>query len=133
MTGNWIRLRKYIDAYSESTVGDFNIGIGSVLLALFDGHDDVFLEKLNALRRNLAKSLSTTNTMSLQACHDVMLRLHVLTEVELISGVGSTKDIDLTTLMTILGQRLSVLGAFLPDKEYVLGLRRAAMQLTRFE
>ena len=133
VTGNWIKLRKYINLYSGSTVGNFNIGIGSVLLALLDGHDDVFLEKLEALRRNLAKSLSTTNTITLQACHDVMLRLHVLTEVELISGVGFSKEIDRPTLMTILGQRLSVLGAFLPDKQYLLGLRRAAMQLTRFE
>lgn len=133
VTGNWIKLRKYINSYSGSTVGNFNIGIGSVLLALLDGHDDVFLEKLEALRRNLAKSLSTTNTITLQACHDVMLRLHVLTEVELISGVGFAKEIDRSTLITILGQRLSVLGAFLPDKQYLLGLRRAAMQLTRLE
>ena len=133
VTGNWIKLRKYINSLGGSTVGDFNIGIGSVLLALLDGHDDIFLEKLETLRRNLAKSLSTTNTMSLQVCHDVMLRLHVLTEVELISGVGPAKEIDLPTLMTILGPRLSVLGAFLPEKQYLLGLRRAALQLTRFE
>ena len=132
VTGNWIKLRKYISSHSGS-VGDFNIGIGSVLLALLDGHEDVFLENIEALRRNLAKSLSTTSTMSLQACHDVMLRLHVLTEVELISGVGSAKEIDLPTLRTILGRRLNVLGTFLPDKQYLLGLRRAAMQLTRFE
>ena len=133
VTGNWLKLRKYINSHGGSTAGDFNIGIGSVLLALFEGHDDIFLEKLQTLRHNLAKSLSTTNTMSLQACHDVMLKLHVLTEVELISGVGSAKQIDLPTLLTILRQRLSVLGAFLPDKQYLLGLRRAAMQLTRFE
>ena len=117
--------------HSGNVVGDFNVGIGSALLALFDGRDDRFLETLDALRRSIAKSLSTTNTISLQACHDAMLKLHVLTEVELISGIGPAKDIDLLTLMTALSHRLEVLGAYLSEKQYLLGLRRATMQLSR--
>ena len=131
VTGKWTKLKKYINMHSGSVSGDFNIGIGSALLALFDGQDNQFLETLDALRRSIAKSLSTTNTISLQACHDAMLRLHVLTEVELISGVGPAKDVDLPTLMTALSQRLEVLGAFSSDKQYLLGLRRATMQLSR--
>lgn len=132
ITGKWTKLKKFINMRTGSIVGDFNIGIGSALLALLDGHNDDFLERLDALRRNVAKSLSATNTMSLQACHDAMLRLHVLTEVELISGVGSGQEIDLQTLMMTLGLRLDILGAFLSDKQYLLGVRRATMQLTRY-
>lgn len=117
--------------HTGSIVEDFNIGVGSALLALLDGQDVQFLEKLDALRRSIAKSLPANTTMSLQGCHDAMLKLHVLTEVELISGVGSATNLDLPTLMTTLGQRLDVVGAFLSDKQYLLGLRRATMQLTR--
>ena len=118
--------------HTGSIVEDFNIGIGSALLALLDGQDVQFLEKLDALRRSIAKGLSANTTMSLQGCHDAMLKLHVLAEVELISGVGSATNLDLPTLMTTLGQRLDVVGAFLSDKQYLLGLRRATMQLTRY-
>ena len=133
VTGKWDKLKKYISLHAGSVVEDFNIGIGSALLALFDGRDDQFLEILDALRRSIAKSLSATNTISLQACHDAMLRLHVLTEVEMISGIGRAKDLELPTLMANLSQRLDVLGGFFSDKQYLLGLRRAAMQLSRLE
>lgn len=118
--------------HTGSIVEDFNIGIGSALLALIDGQDVQFLEKLDDLRRSIAGGLSTNNSISLQGCHDAMLKLHVLTEVELISGVGSATDLDLPTLMTTLVQRLDVVGAFLSNKQYLLGLRRATMQLTRY-
>lgn len=118
--------------HTGSIVEDFNIGIGSALLALIDGQDVQFLEKLDALRRSIAGGLSTNNSISLQGCHDAMLKLHVLTEVELISGVGSATDLDLPTLMITLVQRLDVVGAFLSNKQYLLGLRRATMQLTRY-
>ena len=131
VTGKWATLKKYISMHSGSVYADFNIGIGSALLALFEGRDDQFLETLDALRKSVSKSLSGTNTISLQACHDAMLRLHVLTEVELISGLGPAKDVELPMLMTALSQRLEVLGAFLSDKQYLLGLRRAAMQLSK--
>ena len=131
VTGKWAQLKKYINMHSGSVYANFNIGIGSALLALFEGRDDHFMDTLDALRRSIAKSLSATNTISLQACHDSMLRLHVLTEVELISGLGPAKDLELPTLMAALSQRLEVLGAFLSDKQYLLGIRRATMQLSR--
>ena len=131
VTGKWSKLRTYINMYSGSITGSFNVGIGSALLALFEGHDDQFLITVDALRQSLAKSLSTSNTGSLQACHDAMLKLHALTEVELISGVRSAKDTDLPRLIVTLNHRLDVLGAFTSDKQYLLGLRRAAMQLSR--
>ena len=133
MTGNWVKLKRYIGMYTGGTVGDFNVGIGSALLALLDDQHHHFLEILDALRRGIAKSLSTANTISLQACHDAMLKLHVITEVEMISGVGVADDTDLPMLVTILERRLDVVGAFLSDKQYILGLRRATMQLTRYE
>ena len=109
---------------------DFNTGIGKALLALSDADFGRFNVMLDQLRRVNARSLSATNTTSLQICHSVMLRFHAITEVEAISGV-LPDEFEKTALLSSLNKRLDVLGAFLSDKQYLLGLRRATMQLSR--
>ena len=131
VTGKWDHLKSYLEKFSETASGDFNIRIGTALVALYEGHGDRFLEILHVLRQNIASSLTKTNTVSLQACHDAMLRLHVVTEIELLSGLARGPAPDKPTLMASLNQRLDVMGAFLSDKQYLLGVRRAAMQLSR--
>ena len=75
--------------------------------------------------------MSANTTTSLQACHDTMLKFHVITEVEIISGLHDLETQDRPALLESLDRRLEVFGAFLSDKQYSLGLRRAAMQLSR--
>ena len=60
-----------------------------------------------------------------------MLKMHVLTEVELISGVLPDPNMERQALISSLNQRLDVVGAFLSDKQYILGIRRAIMQLSK--
>lgn len=108
----------------------FNIGIGKALLALSNSDFDRFNIVMDQLRRLNARSLSATNTMSLQMCHSVMLRFHAITEVEAISGVLPV-EYEKPALLSSLSKRLDVLGAFLSDKQYLLGLRRATMQLSK--
>ena len=60
-----------------------------------------------------------------------MLRLHVLAELDAINELKDWSAPGKTRLMTTLTQRLSVLGPFLADKQYILGLRRAAMLLCK--
>lgn len=109
---------------------DFNIGIGKALLALSDADFGRFNGMMNQLRYINARSLSATNTTSLQICHSTMLRFHAITEVEAISGVLSD-EVEKTALLSSLNKRLDVLGTFLSDKQYLLGLRRATMQLSK--
>lgn len=109
---------------------DFNIGIGKALLALSDADFGRFHVMLDQLRHINARSLSATNTTSLQICHSAMLRFHAITEVEAISGVLSD-ELEKPALLSSLNKRLDVLGAFLSDKQYLLGLRRATMQLSK--
>lgn len=130
-TSKWDHLKSYLDKSSESLSGDFNVGIGTALLTLYEGHNERFLEVLQVLRDNMAGSLTKSNTMSIQACHDIMLRLHAVTEVEMLSGVAPGQMPDKSELMSSLNLRLDLMGAFLPDKQYLLCLRRAAMQLSR--
>ena len=130
MTGKWDKLRTYLSSAPDFAEADFNIGVGRALLALSDGELETFSGLLNRLRQNTARSLSITNTTSLQGCHELMLRFHVLTEIEMISGIRGRLDGEKKNLLASLGQRLDVLGPFHSDKQYVLGLRRATMQLS---
>ena len=131
VTGKWAKLKKYLAEFNSTLGGDFNIGVGRALLALSEDETDRFSKILDNLRQNIAKGLSTSNTMSLQSCHDAMLQFHVLTEIEAISGVRNNDEAERSSLIRSLNQRLDVLGAFLSDKQYTLGLRRATMQVSK--
>ncbi len=130
VTGKWAKLRQYLEPIPDTFGLDFNIGIGKALLALSDADFDGFNVLLDQLRRVNAKSLSATNTMSLQICHSAILRFHAITEVEAISGV-LTDECEKSALLSSLNKRLDMLGAYLSDKQYLLGLRRATMQLSK--
>ena len=132
LTGKWEKLTDCLSRGPEDLNSDFNVGIGFGLAALYQKDYDRFVEIINKLRSNAARSLSPATTSSLQSCHDTLLQFHILTEIELISGVKSQESVDKTVLLTSLSQRLEVLGAFPSDKQYLLGLRRAALQLSRY-
>ena len=131
VTGKWDKLTEHLSDPKEYSGGDFNVGIGSALEALYKKDFKRSKDIIDELRYTIAKSMSMTTTTSLQACHESSLKFHILTEVEMISGLGETEGPGQPAFLKSLNQRLDVLGAFLPDKQYLLGLRRAAMQLSR--
>ena len=132
VTGKWDKLKDYMSETTIENTGDFNVGVAGALIALYDKKHDEFRARLAKLRKDAARSLSTTIISSLQTCHDTMLKFHVLTEIEAISGIEQT-DSTRATLAESLQKRLDVLGAFSSDKQYLLGLRRAAMQASRYD
>ena len=131
VTGKWDKLAHYLPHEDVGFGGDFNVGIGSVLLTLYKKDFQHSREIIGTIQESIARSLSMPATTSLQACHDDMLKFHILTEIEMISGLNESETPDLPSLLTSLDQRLNVLGAFFVDKQYLLGLRRAAMQLSK--
>ena len=90
-----------------------------------------FSNVLDQLGRNTVRGLSATNTTSLQGCHDSLLKFHALTEIEMIGGAVKMDNNKRLSLLSLMDQRLDVLGPFVADKQYLLGLRRAAMQLCK--
>ena len=114
------------------------MGIGSALYTLqerkesneesYPGKSEAFMKIINELRLNVAKSLTTNSVTSLQSCHDDMLRLHALADVEAIANAGAGSP-SYPDLVSALRRRLDVLGGYIADKQYLLGLRRAAMEL----
>ena len=131
VTGKWEKLALYVGECTDGSGMDFNVGIGSALLALRRNNSPGFIEIINNLRLTASRGLSSRSSQSLQTCHETLLQLHVLTEIETISGMKDTKDLDRTALMASLDRRLDILGAFPSNKQYLLGIRRAAMQLSR--
>jgi serine/threonine-protein kinase ATR len=129
-TGRWATLEKYTKLATEGSSEDFNISIGRALLALHKKDTDRFITSVRSLREQIACSLTMATTPSMSACHDDMLKFHVLTELEMIAGTddaGMTRE----NVLESLNRRLEVVGAYLNDKQYLLGIRRAAMQLSR--
>ncbi|EAU37733.1 hypothetical protein ATEG_02771 [Aspergillus terreus NIH2624] len=131
ITGNWEKLQDYLRLSPQRDTGDFNTGIGSALEAYRNGNKEQLGNILNGLRLTVAKSLTANAVNSLQSCHDSMLKLHALTEVEAIVGFrGDQTNAALSELHDALNRRLDVLGGHISDKQYLLGLRRATMELT---
>jgi len=131
-TGRWLALEKYTSRVSKNSGEDFNVSIGRALLALHKKDSELFTSTVQTLRARIACSLSTSATSSIGACHDTMLKFHALTELEMISGTVNDTSSDPTNILESLSRRLEVLGAYLDNKQYLLGIRRAAMQLSRY-
>lgn len=131
-TGRWETLQRYLQSYNAGNyLEEFNLGIGSALLALKDGRTEGFASLVQELKEKTASSMSLSATASLQAAHDAMLKCHVLADLEIIAGNHKKEEGDQREVMTTLNRRLELLGAYVNDKQYLLGIRRAAMELMR--
>lgn len=129
ITGRWAKLHSYLRQCSRQDSGDFNIGIGIALNAFRNGDKTAFRKMINGLRLNVAKSLSANSVSSLQSCHDSVLKFHALAEVERIVNSGKDGANSRSIAGDALERRLDILGGYITDKQYLLGLRRAAMEL----
>ncbi|PGH17548.1 hypothetical protein AJ79_01148 [Helicocarpus griseus UAMH5409] len=130
LTGRWSQLDKYVDMASTQAIGDFNVGIGSALSALHRSDQKKFTDIITKLRLNVAKGFTSNSVASFQASHDSLLKLHALTEIELLASSKPGNRDDRVALFETLDRRLDVLGGCIADKQYLLGLRRATMELT---
>lgn len=131
MTGNWSLLRKELLKAPASVLEDFEVCISRALIALADNEQNDFHDTVRILRRDITKSLTPSSTASLQACHSPLLKLHILYELEASSGLCKFAERNRVNIMDILNKRLEVLGAYLAEKQYILSIRRAVMQLSR--
>ncbi|KAI9673387.1 MAG: serine/threonine-protein kinase M1 [Caeruleum heppii] len=130
--GKWSLLEKHLSRCPDRLKEDFNVGVGQALLNLRQEDHDGFISNVDRMRGGIANSLSRPTTASLQTCHDQLLKFHVLSEMELIGRKPEILDFDRSGLLEALDRRLEVLGAFLADKQYLLGVRRATMRLSGF-
>ncbi|KAK4200596.1 hypothetical protein QBC40DRAFT_68990 [Triangularia verruculosa] len=131
-TGRWETLEKYLGFYHTGDVSEiFNLGVGQALLCLKKRDMGRFREHIQVLRDKVAGSMTYSATSSLRACHEAMLRCHVLSDLEMIATNKSQGGGDNQAIIGTLDRRLEVLGAYVGDKQYLLGVRRAAMEIMR--
>ncbi|KAI8211797.1 Protein kinase rad3, partial [Colletotrichum sp. SAR 10_77] len=132
-TRRWDTLSKYTSRFHGSTLEDFNVSVGQIFNTLKqEGAEGVAISQmLQSMREKIASAMTYSATSSLQACHDLRLRCHVLTDLEIIVGMQEGNDDARQDVLTMLNRRLEVLGAYVNDKQYLLGIRRAAMELSR--
>jgi serine/threonine-protein kinase ATR len=130
-TNRWKTLEHYLRLYNSGDVSEvFNLGIGQALLCLKEHNFVSFQEQVRMLRDKVAGSMTYAATSSLKSCHDLLLRCHVLSDLEMIVQVDLQSERQ--PLLTTLSRRLEVLGPYAGDKQYLLGVRRAAMELMRY-
>ncbi|KAI9640177.1 serine/threonine-protein kinase M1 [Ciborinia camelliae] len=132
-TGRWAALEKYTSIAGRESEEDFNVSIGKALLALHQKESKSFISTIEELREQITCSLSRATTSSIGSFHDPMLKLHVLTELEMIAGLDRIEPTPREELLESLDRRLETIGGYLNDKQYLLGIRRAAMQLSSLE
>ena len=131
--GRWQQLEKLLTpVLKDETAGflDFNVGIGRALLAMRNKQEAEFTGIISALRESIAKSLSASMTASIQACHDKLVKLHAIYELEAVGGMNHLGTRSREVILENLNRRLDIVGAYISDKQYLLGLRRAAMGIS---
>jgi serine/threonine-protein kinase ATR len=129
-TRRWEALQKFSRQFHGNIMEDFNISIAAVFESLHKTQGaEITTGIIRNIREKIASSMTFSATSSLEACHDLLLKCHVLTDLEIISDVNEDSPQD---TLSLLDRRLEVLGAYVNDKQYLLGIRRAAMELMRY-
>jgi serine/threonine-protein kinase ATR len=131
-TNRWDALEKYLSPLPVEVGGDFNVNLGRLLLSVKNQDMRHLTENANQLKEHIARSLSEDTTSTLGGCRDAMLKFQILDEIQMIGSQDKAFAHPRPKIMENLDRRLEVIGAYQNDKQYVLGIRRAAMQLTGY-
>ncbi|RGP60551.1 putative uvsb pi-3 kinase [Fusarium longipes] len=132
VTGRWKSLSKFVKRFHGDTIEDFNVSVATVLDKLMTKNRPQELSSImKDIRVKISSSMNAASTSSLQACHDLLLKAHILTDLDIIIGTKAGDDTARQNTMMLLDRRLEIMGAYMSDKQYLLGIRRAAMELNR--
>ncbi|PPJ56780.1 hypothetical protein CBER1_05957 [Cercospora berteroae] len=124
MINDFDGLRRRLLMRPEELETEFNIGVGRLLLCA--GGEGSLPKQISSMRKLITEGLSMASTDSLQTCHAELVKLHVLYEVEALSTV---QPADASRLQRAFEKRLNAVGAYLQDKQFILGTRRAVMRI----
>lgn len=130
-------LKKFTETAPQDGGADFNVNVGRLLLHLQRGDHDGFGKITDSIKEQIGAAMTADNTSSRRACRDSLLKLHALVELDMIASMtmnreGEDSPAPERNVLRRLDIRLEALGANNYDKQYVLSLRRAAMELSRY-
>lgn len=133
VTSRWGSLVKFINRFQGDPSQDFNMSLATVFASLHTNGDRAQVRRtMQDMRDKIAAAMTTSATASLQASHELLLKAHVLADLEVIIGMQSKSESEQKKTLGLLDSRLDVIGAYFDDKQYILGIRRAAMELMRY-
>jgi serine/threonine-protein kinase ATR len=130
ISGKWDVLDNYLERSNEHTESLYELRIGRALSALRGQDAEAFAKVIASAREDVVNGLTESSVGSLGQCHDSMVKLHSLSELEEISFAIRQEDFDREVLASNLQRRLDLMGTYSKDKQYLLALRRAAFQLS---
>ncbi|KAI5778912.1 hypothetical protein EDC01DRAFT_672633 [Geopyxis carbonaria] len=127
IVGRWDALDRYLAMSSGQIDSSYEICLGRALSALRRQDAEAFHQYIQSARTSVVASMTTSNTNSLRQCHDHLVRLHGLAELEgiIVNLPGPSKAFGARHL----DARLELMGTYSKDKQYILALRRAAFEL----
>ena len=125
-TGDIEGLVHRLQSFDCGGLSNFNVGIANILRSAAEPDSESVSSLVHDLRRSIAQSMTVARTGSIQSSHEDLKKLHVLHEIDVLSA-ASNPHADVLT--TSLERRLAVVGSYVADKQYILGVRRAVMGL----
>ncbi|CUS11697.1 unnamed protein product [Tuber aestivum] len=130
ISGKWDVLERNLAKSNEHTENLYELRVGNALRALRRRDSGTFAKAISLARECVLSGLTESFTGSLRQCHESMVKLHALSELEEISTALASKDFGKDVLASNLRRRLDVLGTYSKDKQHLLALRRAAFVLS---
>lgn len=128
VTNRWESLTKFTQRFQGNPMQDFNISVATLFEKYGSkGSPEAFFNCLAETRANIATTMSPSTTASLQSAHEQILQCHVLADIELMIKTPFGTHEATENTMRVLEGRLSLMGAYFNDKQYLLGIRRAFM------
>ena len=127
MTGKLSQLDAKLSIQSPQVADVFTHGVARILIAARDDDKEGIVSSLSQLRTQIVQGLTTSDTASLQACHNELKKLHILHELETLSRRRNTESAG-SQLSSVLSKRLDAAGSYISDKQEILGIRRAILQ-----
>ena len=132
LTSRWDSLERLTARFQGTMPQDFNTSVGVILSLLHKRSSwSDFQAALDQARETVASTMTRSTTESLQDAHNPMIKSHVLMDLELIYKIEMKIEAERRGFMWLLDSRLDIIGADHDDKQYVLGIRRAAMELMK--
>lgn len=125
----WDLLDKYLGLSNARTESAHEIHLGRILLALHR-NDGTFAKEIAHARECVIGEMTPSFTGTVRQCHDSMVRLHALSEMDVIVHQPRETEADCGSLAQLLDRRLGLMGTYNQDKQHVLALRRAVFNLS---
>ncbi|KAF2487961.1 hypothetical protein BDY17DRAFT_290011 [Neohortaea acidophila] len=124
MNGDLEGLYTTLESTAFPMQSDFNAGIAGLVRAVADHDVPAVTTHIKRLRTSITQSMTAASSSSVQGSHEDLKKLHVLGEVEMLCS----DDLNTMEVKTMLERRLAVIGSYVLDKQYVLGVRRVIME-----